>query len=584
MIAGVASTFADFASGLGLEAAKGHFDNKLDEKKLQKALKEFVERQSSYNEISSFYEDVDFQGLKEYIEKHFLDSVTAALFDPSPYVRIRKRNDIVASAISESGATSDEAKKRIEVCIRTCIDIVFAFYESQCDIEDYIVGVKVVDALGRKIDNSEKNIVDSLGEKVDKVKSEIVSQIENNNSVISVDRALALSEDGNIQAIGTDVQKMLEHISLEHPLYPDYGYDYQDGVVRSKALTNDAITKHPSKLVLTGVVRFGSSYFDNHSGDPFDYAYRHQIAMIMDVSKAVQYLGELKDPNQKDAERLVGSTVIATPPKFPPAFPCSIKIKDKTYFEYVLFRTQEIEDDGTYVIGNKEQNDTIYFEIRINPKKWDSQNYKVIIQNANNHELLKYTQFMYDLSKDKELHIYVLSAQEDLIAGNVNNFSLDTGFNDVEEELDFLKRICIIEDYFKVEIMIEDEIRHNDYKSVCQLSDLIIEKEVISSWSSFTFNKEVDQQLRDSIDSWENNEHSFALVTSCNSKIFETEITFDLMRIFKSVQITNFEKLKEKINVLDDGDIVKIFFQPGEDRTMIDTLRIPEEFIKQYKQ
>ena len=113
---------------------------------------------------------------------------------------------------------------------------------------------------------------------------------------------------------------------------------------------------------------------------------------------------------------------------------------------------------------------------------------------------------------------------------------------------------------------------------------ILYQKEVISSWSSFTFNKEVDQQLRDSIDSWENNEHSFALVTSCNSKIFETEITFDLMRIFKSVQITNFEKLKEKINVLDDGDIVKIFFQPGEDRTMIDTLRIPEEFIKQYKQ
>jgi len=42
MIAGVASTFADFASGLGREAAKGHFDNKLDEKKLQKALKEFA--------------------------------------------------------------------------------------------------------------------------------------------------------------------------------------------------------------------------------------------------------------------------------------------------------------------------------------------------------------------------------------------------------------------------------------------------------------------------------------------------------------------------------------------------------------
>ena len=156
MIAGAAATVADFASSVGLEAAKGHFDNKLDEKKLQKALKEFVERQSNYNEISSLNEEVDFQGLMEYIEKHFLDSVTAALFDPSPAVRTRKRNDIVASAIEKSGATSDEARKKVEVCVGKCMDIVYFFYESQFDIKDYIVGAKVVDALGQKIEESKK--------------------------------------------------------------------------------------------------------------------------------------------------------------------------------------------------------------------------------------------------------------------------------------------------------------------------------------------------------------------------------------------------------------------------------------------
>lgn len=397
--------------------------------------------------------------------------------------------------------------------------------------------------------------------------------------MISLDKALDLSEDGRIQEIGVDVQKMFEHISLEHPLYPDFEYDYQDGIVISKALTSDALIKYPSRLVLTGPIRFENHYYDISNDDPLDYAYRHQISMIMDVSKAVQYLGKFQDPNQKEAEKYIGSTVSVNPPEFPPAFPCSIKIRDKTYFEYVLFRTQEKEDDGTYIIGNKDQNDTIYFEIRINPNKSDSPDYKVKIGSANNHELLNYTQFMYDLSKEKELHIYVLSAKEDLIAGYINNVTLNTGFTNIEEELDFLKRICEIEEYFHVELVVDSEIRPNDYNAICQLSNLIRDKELHSTWEELSFNKEVDQQLRDSVASWGENEHSFAVVSLCHVIIFGVEISFNLMRTFKSVCIVDFDKLKDKLSILDDGDSVKITFQPGEDKTAIDSLRIPEEII-----
>lgn len=52
---------------------------------------------------------------------------------------------------------------------------------------------------------------------------------------------------------------------------------------------------------------------------------------------------------------LIGNTIIAFPPKFPSAFPCSIKVGSQIFYEYVLLRLQEIEDDETYIINNKER-------------------------------------------------------------------------------------------------------------------------------------------------------------------------------------------------------------------------------------
>ena len=101
--------------------------------------------------------------------------------------------------------------------------------------------------------------------------------------------------------------------------------------------------------------------------------------------------------------------------------PCSIKVGEKTYFDYILLRTEEILDDGTYVIGNREQtNSTIYFEIKVNPQNPQKEDFTVNIANANNHELLNYAKFMDELAQVKDLHIYALNVQKDFIAGIIN--------------------------------------------------------------------------------------------------------------------------------------------------------------------
>lgn len=151
----------------------------------------------------------------------------------------------------------------------------------------------------------------------------------------------------------------------------------------------------------------GSHYFNDASINPIDYAYRHQLKLVMSIDEAVKLLGNKPDPIQTEAEQYVGKEIIAIPPEFPEAFPCSIKVGEKTYFDYILLRTEEILDDGTYVIGNREQtNSTIYFEIKVNPQNPQKEDFTVNIANANNHELLNYAKFMDELAQVK-VYIYM---------------------------------------------------------------------------------------------------------------------------------------------------------------------------------
>lgn len=83
MITEAVKTIADYVAGLGLEAAKDRFKKKLDENRIRAALSEYVERQRKYNLLCSLAEEIDFQGLIEYISDNLLDVVNVRLFDPN---------------------------------------------------------------------------------------------------------------------------------------------------------------------------------------------------------------------------------------------------------------------------------------------------------------------------------------------------------------------------------------------------------------------------------------------------------------------------------------------------------------------
>lgn len=573
----VTTKVVKYVTSLGLDVAKEHvreeLNERLDEKKLRSELSAYIESQRKYNEMCTLAEDIDFQGLVEYIQKNLLEQAGVRIFHPNSKKRGQARQEIVDTAVTFSKAETKEARYRVSKCISICLDIIRGFYKkNHLSVKDYILTEMIADALTEELHDAATTTVTAVNNATDRV----LAKIDDNGSLFSIDKALALAEAGRVDVIGDGISKVLDHISLEHPYYPDFGYDYVNGVIRSKPLTPEAKRMYPPRVVLTGAVKIGDQYFNDPNGNPLNYAYRHQLTVLLEVSNAKKLLGEKADPRQDEVASLVGSTLVVSPPEFPPAFPCSIKVCDHTFFENVLLRTQEILDDGIYVVGNKEQGGPFYFEIKINPDNLIKPDFKLNMKHANNHELLNYVQFMNELSKEKELHIFAETLSKDFIAGRIDDLNYKTGFSTVDEEIDFLKRVCEIEDYFGVKLNHEGEIDNGEYAAVLHISDLIRNDQITRTWSKATFTGILDHHFREELINMDKDIYMLSYIGSVHVDLFGAEFDFPFMRTFKCARIVDFEKVKRKAEVLDDGDSIKITLCAGDDNGTIETMKIPE--------
>lgn len=81
--------------------------------------------------------------------------------------------------------------------------------------------------------------------------------------------------------------------------------------------------------------------------------------------------------------------------------------------------------------------------------------------------------------------------------------------------------------------------------------------------------------------SLENTEvHNLSFVRVDQVELFGVELEFRVLRSFISARILDYCRVKKKVELLDDGESIKITFCAGNDNRVIETLKIPEEFEK----
>lgn len=243
------------------------------------------------------------------------------------------------------------------------------------------------------------------------------------------------------------------------------------GQMISIPLSDDALKRYPPRFTISAEsVKIGDTLLTKIDDQTLSQAYRHQTPLSFDVIAAKKYLGDIQDPAQAEAEEMAGTHVVLCPRPFPKAFPCNVSIDGNVAVEYLLLRTKEIRDDGTWIITNDEQkNFNFRVEILANPTSHQF-SFSIAPTNPTNYESLQYRLFLKKASVAKKIIVKALAENVVFLSsGRLNPFN----FDQLDDEIEFLEKVTAIERFFDITCCIPQELKAEDHFLINRLYSMI---------------------------------------------------------------------------------------------------------------
>lgn len=551
---------ADISAGLsyiaeiGLDAIKERIKAKKDEDQARARLTDYLNRQQEYNFDCSLEEEIDFEGLAEYIRGDLMNDVNKCLFG-SAEERDAARQTIADKAASYAQAKTKLSQERARHLAVTAVDILSRFYRSGVGRDLLLAAAEIEDTIVSEMTNQHQ----ALEKKIDALTGKV-----ENSGLLSIDRNVMLANEGHMDMVERNFSSTIKALSAVHSLAPYYGFamDGQE-YLKSIPLRQDATQLYPPHFDFTAkAFKMGDAPLMSLDSNALLQAYRSQTPIEFDIITAKKYLGDTLDPMQHEAEKLSGAHVVMKPPSFPEAFPCSVIIDENTEVDYLLLRTKRIEEDGTAVVTNDEQeNFSFRVTLRVNLSS-NSLNLTVMPVNPTNAGLLKYRQFLKKAISAKKVSLKALKQNVIIISSKASLKPHDC--ENLESEIEFLQKIVAIENYFQVTFTIPEEITIEDHRLIDRLYAMIIDGEYRGTCKRFTMSFEMSHEFRDSVCNLGDKPCGLAYAENVEAELFGQEFHFQILRKIDCIRLENWEKTKAKIDVLDDGDVLKLAFISGE--------------------
>lgn len=545
---------------IGVSVAKNKTNEKINEHKLKKDLEDYILSKKEYFDLCSIDEEFDFEGLLDYVSNNLIEDMKIRVFSKSRKEREKARNTIINKGLQFSQANTKESKAKVTKLVANCIDIIRDFYKKQLTIKEYFLCSEIVD-----------DVVENLTDKIDE-SNELILSSQKELAEYSSDNFVRLVNNNQLNLVETKINNLFNIISTQHKLYPEYGYSLNQGKLISVPLQENSIQKYPPIMDIKADLQIGE-YINYFNGlDPLDFSYRHQLDMIIQVKDARKLLGSIEDPCQYEAERMIGENLVLKHKEFPPAFPCSIKVGGKTYFEYVLLRTKEILDDGTYIVTNDEQRQAkVNFEFRFKTEGERIFSFTSHTKNMNSKEHLNYSMFIRDVVMKKEFSIYSYDLQKE-VAKSLEYHESDYDTTSIDFEIDLYTRLCLIESYFDVIFDLPEKMEVNQSKIIFSLSELINNNNKPISWKGTELTIRFGSLAKNNISDF-SEPVSFLADGENNVELFGQILRFNHRRVYKSVIMRDYERKSKMIQLLEGDETIPVKFDPGEDDTYYDIIQ-----------
>lgn len=552
----------DLVLEIGITAAKNRIKSAIDQRKIKEKLEDFLSRKLKENWFCTRDEEIDFEGLANYILTDLIEDVEIRLFGETE-ARNNARKQILSKSEVYAQAHTKIAKDRAKRIVTSVITSLKIFYREKVSNDLLLVEGEIIDDISSHQEQQTQKVIDKIEETGKEISKDIAK-----STLLSIDTNINLIQEGKYAEAEKNVASAMQAIGTQHPLYPYYRVGFHTVNGKDEAfscpLTDDMPEKYRPKLELGVYATLGGKEVSEFNTSNLDYSFRHQIPFEVNVVEARKLLGSSLDPYQHEAEREIGKHHKIFPPEFPPAFTCKLLGDSEIIVEYLLLRTEEILDDGTFVVTNREQYRAPFkaeFHLNVQKKIF---HFHIEPINHTNSEQLLIAKTIKAMSESTKIELYSMEHSVALVTGNMQPNSCQPMFDSIDEDIEFLENIIEIEKYFNTTIKIPNPIRQRDVDNIAYISSLIRGDVCEGTWSELTAEFEISQKMKESMES-DDASHEFCFVEygTVSIDLWDRLYEIPVKRTFPYIKIKDWDRVKKKIQVLDLSDPIKIVYVPG---------------------
>lgn len=552
----------DIVLEIGLNTFKEKIKSVKDQKIIREKLESYLSKKLQENWFCTRDEEIDFEGLANYIREDLIDDMKSRLFGEKEE-RNCARLRILDKSVAYAQANTKIAKNRVERMVTSLMTMLKDFYRKKVPQEMLLVSGEIVDNLSEHQEEQTRKIIGKITE----TEKELTKEI-NKKNLLSTDSNIELMRKGKYAEVEQNLTSAIRAIGAQHPLNQYYRIGVRTVDGKDEAFSCPVSANIPKeylpKMEFGVRATLGGKDISEFNLSNLNYSFRHQIPFVVNVVKARKLLGDILDPYQHEAEREIGKEYKIYPPRFPAAFSCTLLGDDKPIIEYLLLRTLEILDDETYIVTNQEQKGAPFkIEIRLNVHR-NIFNFRIEPSNNKNSEKLLIAKILKEMTDSRVIKLYSLEHAVDLVSGNMQQNSCESMFDTISEDIEFFEKIIDIEKYFGQDIRIPNPIRQDELWDVDYLASLIRGERCEGKWSELTAEFTVNQKMKEFADS-EERTHELCFMASgvVPIELWEQLYEIPVKRTFPYITIKNLENVCKKIQVLDLGDPIKISYIPG---------------------
>lgn len=525
----------DFMINLGSNFITEKCEDKRLQEKMRSRLAEYIDRKRKENWFCSMAEEIDFQEIADYIQNELIDDARVRLLG-NDQEREEARQMIISKTRAYAKAKTSLGEQRAIKLVNDALKILRTFFERNMPDESKFLAATVVDDITSELDE--------LGKKLG----------------TTIDANVRLAREGNFEEVRKNITEIEQSISVEHCLFPGYGFRYEAGSLKSVPLNDEAAKKSPPGFMMKcRNIRLGDEPLSVIDSNAIRRSYWYQKSIEFDCTSATKLLGNIPDPIQEEAKRITGSHIIMKPKPFPPAFPCSIFSDSLCLMDYTLMRMKERRDDGKIVFTNEEHEHREYSVAFTFDPQFTTFYFSIELPSPSNALRLKQGKFLRAINNGDRIIIKHLDKNAVLFEGNLRNSEVVVDDDDIL----FLERVVALAEYFHVKFDVPDELDVEEQQMLDHFYSLITEGKYTGGWRSLSVTFDVSGKIDNTDIITQDSEFSLQYSGELYGTLMGQELSLKIKRVIEHASLLNPEKARKTAELLEDGDPWKVDFTPS---------------------